>query len=116
MPVDEKEELEPEAQEPEKPKKTRKRKKPAAKEVEAETPDETPDEAPEPEPEKAPEMEPAEAKKQAIDILIELYNENRQADVKKLLTEFGVKKFGEVPDEKGNDLLAKATDLQKEAA
>ncbi len=78
----------------------------------AEEPEPEPTEEPEGEPE-PPETEtdPAEAKQEAIDKLMELYNDGMAKEVKDLLTEFGVKKFGEIPEEKGPDLLARAKEI-----
>ena len=69
---------------------------------------------PDPVPEEAPEQDPAAAKQEAIDILMALYNDGKAADVKTLLGEFGVKKFGEISDDRGVDLLSRANDLRKE--
>ena len=52
-------------------------------------------------------------KKEAIAILMELYNRNKKDEVKALLEAFGVKKFGEIPDEKGPDLLEASNKLKE---
>lgn len=68
------------------------------------------------EPEPEPERPASELKKEAIDILMALYSDGKAAEVKTLLKDFGVKKFGEVPDSKAKDLLSRAQDMQKEPA
>ena len=50
----------------------------------------------------------AAAKQMAIDILMELYNNGKAAEVKKLLAGYDVKKFGEVPEARGPALLEDA--------
>ena len=100
------EEPEPE----EKPKPKAKAKKKPVKEKAPEVSEETP----EPEPE--PDMDPAEAKKKAVEILIQLYTDGKQDTVKKLLASFNVAKFGEVPEADGQKLLDAAENLQKEKA
>lgn len=83
----------------------------------------------EPEPEKEPDPEPepadnakgqsepdgATAKSMAIDILMKMYNDGKTSAVKELLTEFDVKKFGELPDERGHDLLKRANEMDDAA-
>ena len=72
------------------------------------------EETPEPEPTFL--MDPAEAKKKAVEILIQLYTDGKQDTVKKLLASFNVAKFGEVPEADGQKLLDAAENLQKEPA
>lgn len=56
-----------------------------------------------------PEITPAEARKQAVDILMAAYNDKaKQPNVLALLKKYGVKKFAEVGDDKAGDLLADA--------
>ena len=94
-----------------------------AEEPKPEKPKKSPKKAAKPEPEKdeaEPEVDsdkdPAEAKREAIDALMSLYNDGKAEDVKALLVKFGVKKFGEIPDERGVELLDAANDLCKDAA
>ena len=89
-----------------------------AEEPKPEKPKKAPKKAakPEPEPEVDSDKDPAEAKREAIDALMSLYNDGKAEDVKALLVKFGVKKFGEIPDERGVELLSAANDLRKDAA
>lgn len=83
-----------------------------------------PEPEPETEPEQNPESEadqsPADAKIEAIEILMKIYDEGGAVALKGLLSEFGIKKFGEVPDDRGPELLERANslmeDLKKEPA
>ena len=109
--------------EPEKPKKKTTRKKKAApkeeqhsKNADTNSEPESSENSGEPETDPAAEMSAADAKKEGLAILMDLYNNGKQDDVKALLGDFGVKKFGEVPEERGHELLGRAQDLQKEAA
>ena len=77
-----------------------------------ETPPEDQAEDGEPVPEPEPDISPEDAKKQAIDILMEAYGDGKRDAVKELLAAFGVKKFGEVEDDKGPDLLKAAEELK----
>ena len=105
---------EPEPEEKPKPK-AKAKKKPLIARLKEEAP-EVSEETPEPEPEPAPDMDPAEAKKKAVEILIQLYTDGKQDTVKKLLASFNVAKFGEVPEADGQKLLDAAENLQKEPA
>lgn len=70
------------------------------------------------EPETAPEQDPAAAKKDALSILMELYNKggDDRDNVKALLEKYGVKKFSEIAEDDGVKLLADAENLRKETA
>jgi outer membrane biosynthesis protein TonB len=67
---------------------------------------------PKPEPEE-PELSDEDAKKAAIDLLMEMYNGSQADDVKALLKEFKVKKFGEISDEDGPKLLERAKEVKE---
>lgn len=69
--------------------------------------------AAEPVPEPEQDVSVEDCKKEAIAILMELYNDGKKDEVKALLEAFGVKKFGEIPDEKGPDLLEAANKLKE---
>ncbi len=88
----------PKAEEPEEPEEPEK-----AEEPEELTPEELnlPEES---------EMDPAEARKEALDLLMALFSQNEDGKkaVKKLLSRYGVKKFGEIGDDKGVVLLKDA--------
>ena len=56
-------------------------------------------------------VDPAAAKQDAIDLLMKAYNDGKSKEVKDLLGEFGVKKFGELDESKGPDLLERAKEL-----
>ena len=57
------------------------------------------------------EVDGAMAKSKEIDILMKLYNDGKSSAVKDLLAEFDVKKFGDLPDDRGHELLTRTHEL-----
>ncbi len=55
--------------------------------------------------------DPTEDKKDAIKLLMDIYKAGKVTEVKDLLSDFGVSKFGDIPDEKGTQLLDAAKEL-----
>lgn len=97
-------------QEPVKKPRKKPAKKPAAK-------TEEPEEKVEAEPE-APLKTDAESKREALSLLMDLYNAEGDARtrVKELLADYGVKKFSEIEEAKGRELLADAEKIKEEVA